>query len=61
MELDPEQYENKYINDDAFEAACYAAADAHHAGMDPHDQLRRGIQAYLVAMQQIANKCKETA
>lgn len=38
------------LDDEAFDAACEAATEAHVAGLDPCFQLEHGVQAYIFSL-----------
>jgi hypothetical protein len=58
-DLDLEAIHSIQLNDEAINAAVYAAGDAFHAGLDPHEQLRAGIQAYIWKLEEMAREFEE--
>lgn len=44
--MDPEDFKDVELDEEAFDKAVDAAEDAAHAGMDDHDQLRQAVKAY---------------
>lgn len=47
MEIDTDRASKMELDDDAFGNAIEAANEASHAGLDPHEQLKAGVQAYF--------------